>query len=449
MHRSLSRRLAFLMLCCAANLKGNPSCADGKRLYHWTILKFTPYTTASFKLMPQGDMDARRAFYWGWVIGADGMAFTIRQWLPHLEEGSWQEPVYRSEKEKREVFERLRKAQQLYASYGCGDNFLHVTAHHILDPQQSREQWREAVLTGMGQRAELLKYAGIRRIIIDTEYLKWVRVTSDMNFWNLLGCEIIQRMGEVYPQIEVGFYPGLYNYWATLSPREMPKEFSFSRHALLKGMYDHRDQCKVWTWEAWLYGPGHLCKETAEATYFWNVEEHIQEILKAHHALLGPDIEFMFARWDIGSSQPKPVKKNFKQPNISLTVAKRNYELFFRYCDLLGFWDDFNAWDEDSSYYLSFPNEQSFSEWKQQVAGITLSSPRCYDAVTKQQHVVLCDSPDIEDKLKFYTVYRNPQGEVHVAANLCSDFPAYVQAIREAAGKDRTTIPLKNAQEIT
>ena len=154
------KNLTAIILLLATTL-ANASEQSPARLYHWPYLKFTPYTNALGKKLPNGDISAKRAFYWGRVIGCDGVAFNVRGLTPALEEGNWFEPVYRSVKEKATIFGLMKQFQQMYARYGCSDNFLHLHAHPLLKRHPTHipkdvKQWRKWVIDERKIRTTLI-----------------------------------------------------------------------------------------------------------------------------------------------------------------------------------------------------------------------------------------------------------------------------------------------------
>ncbi|MBI4024372.1 MAG: hypothetical protein HY360_05285 [Verrucomicrobia bacterium] len=439
------------LILCVSLLFATPALAESKKLYHWPLLKLTSYVGADFSEHPNGDLTAERAFYWGRVIGSDGLALSIRGMLPHLVEGGWQEPVYHDDGEKKFIFGKAREFQELYRRYGCNDSFLHVHAHPILDPAQTREQWRAAAVEGMKQRAELLRHAGLRRMLLDVEFSKMETVSNDPRFWYDLGRDIMQAMREAHPDILFGFYPGLTNWYLTLSEEEKRGDIPMTnpRHALYKGMYDARGKGnRLWNYEAWLYGACDRCVGGRESKYVWKLERHVKGITELHHQLLGDDIEFVFAKWDLGRSQPAPIFKHFKQPNYSAEMARRNYEVFVENPAVaaIAVWDDFGAWDDAGIYFLSFPDETQFAAWTNQVASLKFNGAYQRSVDTDEEYVQTVGDSLVE-KMKLFDVFRNQTGEVHVRAKLATNFAEYVNVTKQVCGKDRLTIPLRDRAE--
>jgi len=434
------------------------AAAQDRKIYHWPVLKLDAYISAKHIYYPNGDIDSKRAFYWGRVLGSDGLAFTIRGLLPHLVEGNWQEPVYNNQSEKTFIFDKIKSFQDTYAAQGCWDNFLQVHAHPPLGGQ-TVAQWRAAVIEGMRQKAELAAYAGFRRILLDLEFSDQNSVSTDPNFWYDLGQDIMTAMRAENTDFMIGFYPGLYGYYFNLTEQErtnprsigayptessIPQDKRNMRHALLEGIYSNLDGIVMWHFPGWTYSANHLCSGEPPPTYVFDLDGHITTIIDWHTAAIGPGLQFVFPKWDIGKTQPAPVYKHWKQPNISLAVQARNYDIVYQHSDSAAVWDDYGGWDEDGSYYLTY---NYLSDFYNDIASIGFESGYSYDTLLQQEHhIVVPASATLEEKLNYFEIYTGTGG-YHVTGKLAENFTDYVNTLITAAGKDQQIIPLANEDE--
>ena len=461
---------AIIFAVLAVSLCRQAEATEPKKIYHWPYLKLTPYTSAQYNYMPSGDIDDKRAFYWGRVLGSDGLAFDLRGPLPHLIEGNWQEKVYNNQTEKDYIFNLVKDFQDTYAAYGCDDSFYHIHAHPTLE--QTVEQWRADVITGMTQKAELMAYAGIDRFLIDMEFSSQDTVSTDPQFWYDLGGDIITAMRTENTDFKFGFYPGLVNYRQTLSDAEMtnprsigtypdqssiPENKRNMRHALFEGIYNNLNGTTMWYFIGWTYGPSHMCAGTKTHSYVFNLDELITGIKGIHTAMLGAGIEYMPAKWDLGASQSAPVGKHWKQPNLSLMIQKRNYDIIYQHTDYAAVWDDYGSWDDDGVYYLTYPTMQSFIDDIDDIQIVNdelpdpgvfaFTSAYSYDTITGQiHHIFVPMDASISEKLEYFNVYTNGIS-YHITGKHSDNFPDYVDTMIVAAGKDEISIPLRDSDE--
>ena len=466
MKKTITLIIAFVavsILCVQA------SATDPKKIYHWPSLKLTEYTSAKYIHHPNGDIEDRRAFYWGRVIGSDGLAFGIRNLLPHIVEGNWQEKVYNNTTERTFVFDKVKGFQDTYAAYGCGDNFMQFHAHPNIG--QTVSQWRADVINGVTQKAELMAYAGVPRFLLDLEFASQDDVSTDPQFWYDLGGDVITAMRTRNVTFKFGFYPGLYGYWAytltaaeRVNPRSIgiyPTETSIPdakrnmRHALIEGIYDNLNGTTMWHFPGWTYSPSHMCAGTDIHSYVFNLESMLIGIIDSHTAMIGSGIEYMPAKWDFGRTQTVPIKTHWKQPNLSLNMMQRNYDLIYQYTDYAGVWDH-GGWDDDGYYYLNYATQQAFED---DLAGLTiddielpddtytLASYYRWDSLTGETHLAsVPENASMAEKLSYFDIYPGPGG-YHVAGRHPANFPDYVDTMIVAAGKDQIIIPLRDSDE--
>ena len=443
-----------------------------KKIYNYPSITLKEYTSAQYIYYPNGDIDDKRAFYWGRVIGCDGLGFTIRYLFPHIIECNWQEKVYNNQTEKDYIFDLVKDFQDTYAAYGCDDNYMKFHTHHPLYGE-TISQWRADIITGMTQKAELALYAGVDRILLDNEYTDWDLVPDDVYFWYDLGTDIIAAVRGVSPDIKLGFYPGLQNYWLTLTepgervnpkaigtyPGEtsIPEDRRNMRHGLYQGIYDNLNGSTMWEFAA-SYSSAHMCIGAYGASYVFNLEERYNWLQTVNLTMLGAGIEHMIVKGDLSSRQPNPIAYHCKQPNLSLMMQKRNYDLIFgTFTDLAGSWDFGGSWDEDGSSYLTYPSIPDFINAIDDIQlnntelpppeTFTFSTPYKYDTITGQEHhISVAVDADISEKLSWFNLYGGAGG-YHVTGKHVDSFPDYVNTRIVSAGKDEITIPLRDSDE--
>ena len=429
------------------------------RLYHWPYLKFTRYVDARGVPRPQGDIDPQRAFYWGRVIGCDGVAVNVRGLTEALHEGNWFEPVYRNEAERNHVFGTMRRFQELYARYGCGDNFLHLHAHPLLKTHPTHvaedvPQWRAWVLTAMRQRGELLRHMESERILIDLEFADQQRVSRDERFWYDLGRDIARTLVAVHPAIRIGFYPDLY-YHMSQPPAE---RFALGRvrpgdlrHAFLAGLYAGRGRQPLWDFVGYTYNivDGTIAEPGVQ--YVWDLAEHLRRLIQVHREGLGPALEFMPGRWELGASHPPSELFGglFKQPNLSLKMMRRDYGLLLAQTRSVAIWDHGGSWDPAGSQYKRFATDAGLAAWKQRLAGLELRSHYHQHRQDKEtwHFRVPADRP-LAEKLTYFRIVKDADGAWLVSGRLAAHFVDYVNAAREMMGKDRIAFPLATAADV-
>ncbi|MEE3373312.1 MAG: hypothetical protein VX346_28510 [Planctomycetota bacterium] len=429
------------------------------RLYHWPYLKFTRYVDALGVDCPQGDIDPRRAFYWGRVLGCDGIAINIRGLTPSLHEGNWFEPIYQTPAEKKYVFDLMRRFQRLYASYGCADNFLHLHAHPLLKHHPTHipgdvAQWRKWVIAGMRQRGELLHHMDIQRILIDLEFADQKNVSTDETFWYALGREIARVLVQAHPTIRIGFYPDLYYHMH--QPSTGPYVFGRVRagdlrHALLAGLYAGRGERPLWDFVGYTYTivDGAIAEPGVE--YVWDLAEHLKRLIEVHHRGLGPAVEFMPGRWELGASHAPAALFGglFKQPNLSIAMLRRDYSVLLAQTKSIGIWDHGYAWDPAGAGYKRFATDADLAAWKTSLAGLALRS-HYHEHLQSQDrwHMhVPADTP-LAEKLQYFQIVKAGDGAWLVSGRLAPDFNRYVNLTRELLGKDRLAFPLHSSQDL-
>ena len=434
------------------------------RIYHWPNLKFVHYTSARLREMPNGDIDPQRAFYWGRVLGTDGLSFSIRGLTDALEEGNWFEPVYRNESERARLFGLCQDFQQLYAKYGCGDNFLHVTAHPMLKKHPTHvtdnpDQWRIWVLDGMRQRAELMKFAGIHRLLIDLEYLEYKHepVSSDPRFWYDLGRDIMRAMLEAHPEIRVGFYPDLDDLIDIPRDQWPVDRLADRRHGLLKGLYDHRGTQPLWNFIGGSYARVDQSNRKKGSTDYQDLVKWAITHNAAHHTVLGPEIEFMFGRWDLGISLEDgpfdPIRYRWfwgivNQPNLSVDMMRHDYHIIAETGEMIGTWDHGTAWDEDGAIYKRLASEEEFQQWNDKLAELEIQSRFHHNRLTDDtwHFRVPADAP-LSERVKLFHIAKTPDGSYHISGQLPDNFAHYVSVTKEVSGKHDLTIPIHTEAE--
>ncbi len=427
-----------------------------KKIYHWPVLKFTPYTTIDFRNQPQGDIDSERAFYFGRVLGSDGV-FISGRGLPNLVEGTWFEPLYTTEEEKDRVYQNFRDFQNIYSKYGVQDNIFHIHTHNFcLHPEQDVRSWRADILNAMAQKAELMREIGIEKILLDHEYAKPAAMQQPEEFWYELGSEIMETIISMYPRIEMGLYPGLEKYYDAQENGAPISAAAAARYALYKGLYDHKGPGKIWVYDAWTYGACDNCIRAPETQYVWRINEHIEGAQTMYSELLGPEVEIMVAKWDFGGFQEygtdteKEIWRELKFPAFSRELFRRNLKVSYSYVQSIAFWDDTDDWDENNAHYQRFASSEAFEQWKQKLASVEqLCGPYSLDLTTDEEHWIKVPQENtLEAKLSYYRIFEN-EGVFHVSSKLWEDFPAYVVISREAAEKEGQNILLYSQEEIT
>ena len=452
------KNLTAIILLLATTL-ANASEQSPARLYHWPYLKFTPYTNALGKKLPNGDISAKRAFYWGRVIGCDGVAFNVRGLTPALEEGNWFEPVYRSVKEKATIFGLMKQFQQMYARYGCSDNFLHLHAHPLLKRHPTHipkdvKQWRKWVIDGMRQRAELLKHMQTERILIDLEFAGQKNVSTSEKFWFELGRDIARTLVRQHRQIRIGFYPGLYYHRS----RKPPQTFAIKnvakgdlRHAFLKGLYEGRGKRPLWYFSGYTYSIVDRTVAEKGATYVWDLPEHLKGLIQAHRQALGKEIEFMPGRWELGSTQRPTAMFGglFKQPNLSLNMMRHDYKVLLKHTRTIGIWDHGWSWDPAGGGYKRFKTDADLAKWKQALAKASFSSRyRKNLKTTETWQIYVPAKAALQEKLKLFRIVKASDGSWLVSGKLGPDFARYVTVAKELTGKVGIDFPLHTRADV-
>ena len=443
------------------------------RIYHWARPRFTAYQSAHFIEYPNGDIDPRRAFYWGRVIGSDGLMFGIRYLAPQLIEGNWIEPAWQNEKEKEYICKLVKEFEDLYSKYGCGDNIMTVTAHPLLPNHRTHStkdvaQWRQYVVEGMRQRAQLCAIAGVPRILLDLEWSKQNKVSTDFQFWYELGADIAAVMREVNPNLKFGFYPGLTGVQVNLENKTVTKGVGpreNTRVALLQGIYDNLGTMKMWHFVGWTY----FCNDLTTADPFWvreppyvkNADKRIEQVMFGHKMLLGHDIEYVWGRKTFGgrwryvaSGELREKTRSYKScyiksANLSLEVLERTYKKYLAASPAIGQWQLGPSWDEDGWQYLNATTPAVMAEFRKAVATPEdgIYSHRNYDARTGKYWIRGVMSKNLEARLELFEIIEKDD-KVHITGKLDEDFPKYVNLVRRLSGKTKKAFPLYTEKEI-
>jgi hypothetical protein len=263
------------------------------------------------------------------------------------------------------------------------------------------------------------------------------------------------------PGIKLLVYPGLYNYWQTLSEQERvnpkaiglyPSESSIPpsrrnmRHALYQGMYDNLHNAEMWYHVGWTYRHVHMCYGAAERTYLFDTHAIVRNVIDSHSAMLGPGIVYQFGRWDIGAADlPVPVPgKRWKQPFCHVGGARRMAALLYGYSDHLCVWTDFGGYDEDSADYLVY---SSMNDFVNDLSGVGWSSPYHYDTITGEEHFIeVAADASVSEKLSYFDIYSGAGG-YHITGRLAGNLPDYVDNLIVASGKSKIPIYLQDASE--
>ena len=438
-----------------------------RKVYHWGPIRLTPYLSAKFGEYPTGDITPSRAFYWGRVLGANGLAFGIRNLTDAIIEGNWFEPVYRNEEEKKYMFDLIKDFHTLYSKYGCSDNFMTVTAHpmlanHAVRPTTDVAQWREWVLEGMSQRAELLKYAGAKRFLIDLEFTSQDKVSTDIQFWHDLGRDIIQAVKKAHPEIEFGFYPGLTGVQYNLEERINPKGMrSNPRTALLQGIYDGRGDTQIFHFVGWSYCATDQCTGTKwwtirESPFVHDTDHSANRTIYAHEYLLGDDIRYEWGRWTMGGHRylKKPYELGatgvamIKLANVPPEALERTWEKFYAKSNVITVWDHGPSWDEEGHNYVTVRTDEEMGAFKQWLAKQDPAYHKIYDTITGKYWIPGSESAGFYGDKKDMFEYIEKDGIIHITGVLDPQFVTYVNLTKELAGRDRDVIPLYSQEDI-
>lgn len=430
------------IFCCSEPCKSVDKTA--KKIHHWPYILFTPYTTIDFKNMPNGDITPERAFYFGRVLGSDGVFITARG-LPNLVEGNWFEPLYKTEEEKKAIYQKVLDFQNIYSKYGVYDNTFHMHAHNVfVHPTNDVKKFREDIIIAVKQKAELMKAVGMKRIMIDTEFSQFDKMDESPEFWYNLGKDIMKEMSAIYPDIEFGFYPGLQAYYEAQKNNQPQTKFMKARHGLYKGLYDGKGTGRIWVFEAWTYGACDDCIREYGSVYVWNIHENVEHSQTMYRELLGPGVEIMVGEWPLGNEMNR---REMKLPVFSKEQFERNLIVPYRYVNSIAFWDDNDDWDEDNAAYMRF-TKQNFETWKNELKSVEIKSAYSYDRKNNKEHwIKISKETPLEEKLSYYRIFEKDD-EVHVTPKLAEDFVDYVLITKKAAGKQCQNIPLYSEKDI-
>lgn len=435
--------------CCSQSctkLKRNP-----KRIYHWPYLVFTKYRSFNFSERLDGDIAKKRAFYFGNVLGTDGVFVTARG-LPNLVEGNWFEPLYTNDGEKENISRIFANFQNNYSKYGIYDNTMHMHAHNsLVHSTQNVTIWRADIITSVRQRAELLKAVGMKKLFLDHEFSNPAVMNFSNDSWYALGKDVMGNATEVYPDIELWLYPGLQTYYDAIQNNNLPTNASIIRYLLYKGLYDNKGTGQIGFFEAWTYGSCDSCIRENGSGYIWDIDENIRNSNNMYAALLGPGVELMVAKWDFeGYTVPAVahVQNKLRFPELSQPLFQRTLQVIYSKENDYASWDDIDLWDDDNSFFSNFTLSQ-YDGWLTDLSTVELRSGYSRDLRTQQTHWTRIPAQtSLTEKLTYFEA-SNQSGTVHVRGKFMPDFPEYVYLEKLAAGKECNGRPLYSQEEIT
>jgi len=437
--------------------------SGNRKLYHWPVLTGLPYTSARFVEYPQGDICASRAFYWGRVIGSNGVQLSIRSFTPNAGDNQMAKPFVISEQERKTLTEKLKKFQQIYSKYGCTDNTL---GFYMDKPgeNESLEQFKADVYKYTRQRAELARNAGIPRMIIDMEWSDLEKLKEKIGprktclyAWQL-GKEVMRALNDTYPQVEFGFYPGLTGVQYNIENRINPQGLRFNtRVAFVQGLYDNRGAIKMFHFAGWTYNATDQCTGTkwwkiAKPPYVHDTDDAAQRIIYAHEQLLGKDIRFEWGRWELGGHRYQkpgvPGLAMIKLANVPLEALERTWKKLYEKSNVIWVWDHFNSWDEDGSMYVTIENETEMKGFDDWLAKVDPAYHKLYDAVTGKYWIPGTPSTGFHGAKRDLFEFHTRNGVTHITGRLDPQFVKYVNLTKELAGRDRDLIPLYTQQDV-
>ena len=437
--------------------------ASGKRkLYHWPYLKGLPYTSAEFVEYPDGDICNSRAFYWGRVIGSDGVHIPLRGFVK-LEDNLMARPFVESEEEREALTDRLRRFQEIYSKYGCVDNALGVYMDKPIEGE-SLEEFKANVYKYGKERAELAKAAGIPKILIDMEWSNLEELKEKIGprqaclyAWEV-GKELMRALNDSYPEVELGFYPGLTGTQYNIEKRINPELNRFStRTPFVQGMYDNKKKVKMFHFVGWTYCVTDQCT----GTKWWKVKEPpfvndttdmTERTMYAHKWLLGDDLRYEWGRWELGNYRYRkpgvPGQAMIKLANVPLAALERTWKKLYQKSNVIWVWDNHNSWDEDGSTYVSINNDEEMEGFEKWLDEVDPAYHKLYDAVTCEYWIPGAAHTGFKgtkrDMFKFIT----KDGVTHITGILDPQFVKYVNLTKELAGRDRDIIPLYSQEDV-
>lgn len=417
---------------------------NAKKIYHWPYLTFSRYTAFDFTERLTGDITPKRALYFGYVVGSDGVFITARG-QPNIVEGNWYESLYTSNAERDNITNTFLNFQNNYSKYGVYDNVFHMHAH----PNNTNiATWRANIITAMRQKATVMKAVGMRKILLDFEFSNQAAVNQTNAFWDALGRDIMGNLTEIHPQIEMGLYPGLVLIYQDQSNKT---EVINPRHALYKGLYDGKGTGQIWIYDASTYGVCDLCiVEPPPAVYLWNLSEVINTSKTVYNTMLGPDYNLVVANWEFrGATSPSisNIESMLTLPSFSQNMYKRTMNITFALANNSATWDGNTKWDDDTSLYLNF-SEAEYEVWLANLSQVELQSIYQNDTMYNLTHWIrISNQSSNATKLSYFRIAQN-NGVTHIKGSLYSEFPDYLKIAKTAAGKPCTNMPLYSQDDL-
>ncbi|MAE68131.1 MAG: hypothetical protein CMJ18_28105 [Phycisphaeraceae bacterium] len=435
-----------------------------RRLYHWPALRGLPYTTANFEERPDGDITEQRAFYWGRVIGSNGVAVSIRTFTENAGDNQAARPFVDSEEERTALTDRLRRFQKLYARHGCAENTM---TFYMDAPRkgESPDEFLDNVSKYVAERAALARSAGIPRMMIDMEWTHLDVLKERMSpheitqFARRMARRAMRALVETYPEVTMGFYPGLTGIQYNIENRINAKGLRHNtRTAFVQGLYDHcPEDRRLFLFAGWTYSATDQCTGTKwwtirKSPFVHDTDDAIERIIYAHEQLLGPRIDFEWGRWELGGHRYNkpgvPGLAMIKLSNVPLAALERTWNKLYGKSDVVFVWDHFDSWDEGGYLYVKLENDEETAGYDKWLAEIDPAYHKLYDAVTGEYWIPGTPGSGWHGTKRDMFDFHTRDGITHVVGRLDPNFAQYVNLTKEIAGRDRDVIPLYNDEHV-
>ena len=435
----------------------------GRKLYHWPIIIGFPYTSAHFVEYPDGDICESRAFYWGRVIGSDGMQIGIRGFTKNAGDNQMSRPFVISEEERAILTNRLTRFQEIYARYGCADN----TLGFYMDkpkPDENLDEFKANAYKYTCERAALAKAAGIPRIMIDMEWGNLKELKDRIGpretcqyAWEI-GREILRAIKDTYAEVEFGFYPGLTGVQYNAENRTHPEGIRFNtRVSLVQGMYDNREAINMFHFSGWSYSATDQCTgamwwKIKKAPFVHDTYNAMERIMYAHDSLLGPGIRYEWGRWEMGGHRYQkpgvPGLAMIKLANVPLKALERTWKKLYEKSNVVWVWDHFNTWDKDGSNFVTINNDQEMDGFEKWLDEVDPAYHKVYDAEEAEYWIPGSAHTGFKGTKRDMFGIVEKEGVRHITGVLDPQFAKYVNLTKELAGRDRDTIPLYSEEDL-
>ena len=439
---------------------------QGRReIYHWPVpLTGLPYISADFTDFPDGDICVARAFYWGRVIGSDGLNLEIRWFTKEAEDNQMSRPFVKSEDERKTLTDRLKRCQQIYTKYGCSKNTL---SFYMDKPRENEDinEFKVNTYKYTRQRAELAKAAGIPRMMIDMEWSNLEELKKKIGpreacqyAWEI-GREVMRAIKDSYLEVEFGYYPCNTTVQYNIEKRISPKDLRFqTRTAFIQGFYDNRDNIKIFHFCGWTYNATDQCTGTMwwtikQPPYTHSTYDAVDRIIYGHRWMIGDDIKYEWGRWELGGHR-------YVQPGLSSSLAmiklanvppealERTWLKLYESSNVVWVWDHFNSWDEDGGSYVTINNDVEMKEFDKWLAEVDPAYHKLYDANTGKYWIPGTPGSGFHGTKRDLFKFHTKDGITHITGKLDPNFVTYVNLTKELAGRDRDLIPLYSQQDI-